>query len=113
MSPASLNTLIAVVFSLSAAGALALYRMCRSRGARRFLFVLPMLVGGVILYGLAMKVEDILNPVAPGPLGSVSEEALALHRDSDVTPTPCCSDGIFSSAPARDASTCRACSKAA
>jgi hypothetical protein len=30
-----------------------------------------------------MRVEEILNPVAMGPLGKVSEEALALHRDSD------------------------------
>jgi microsomal dipeptidase-like Zn-dependent dipeptidase len=84
MSPASLNALLAVVFSLSGAGALALHWLHRSRGAPRFLFVLPLLVGGVALYGLAMRIEEILNPVAPGPLPGVSEAALALHRDSDV-----------------------------
>ena len=84
MPPALLNALIAVVFLLSGAASLALYWTYRSRGGLRFLFVLPLLVGGVLLYSLAMRVEEILNPVATGPLGKVSEEALALHRDSDV-----------------------------
>ena len=84
MPPALLNALIAAVFLLSGAASLALYWTYRSRGGLRFLFVLPLLVGGVLLYSLAMRVEEILNPVATGPLGKVSEEALALHRDSDV-----------------------------
>jgi microsomal dipeptidase-like Zn-dependent dipeptidase len=83
MTPAQLNALLAIV-SLGGGGAsLALYWTNRGRRLR-FLFVLPLLVGVALLYGLAMRIEEILNPVAPGPPGHVSAEALALHRTSDV-----------------------------
>jgi microsomal dipeptidase-like Zn-dependent dipeptidase len=84
VTPAALNALLGVVFGLSAGGAVALFWRYRARGLLRFLFVLPLLGGLVAMYGLALRVEAILNPVAPGPLGPVSEGALALHRDSDV-----------------------------
>ena len=84
MTPALLNALIAAVIVLSAAASLLLYWRYRSRGAPRLLYVLPLLASAVALYGLAMRIEEILNPVATGPFLEVSEEALALHRESDV-----------------------------
>ena len=84
MTPALLNALLASVGLLSAAAALALYWRYRARGRLRFVCVLPLLAGAVLLYGLALRIEEILNPVATKDLDAVSEEALALHRDSDV-----------------------------
>jgi microsomal dipeptidase-like Zn-dependent dipeptidase len=84
MPPGLLNALIAVIPSLSVAASLGLYWKYRSQGRMRVLSILPLLVGGVLLYIVAARVEERLNPVVGGPLGKVSEEALALHRDSDI-----------------------------
>jgi microsomal dipeptidase-like Zn-dependent dipeptidase len=43
-----------------------------------------LLLGGVLLYIAGMRAEERLNRVVGGPLGEVSEEALALHRDSEI-----------------------------
>jgi microsomal dipeptidase-like Zn-dependent dipeptidase len=84
LSEPQLNALIAVVVLLCPAASVAIYLRYRSRGRQRLLFVVPLLVGGGIFYSVAMKVDEILNPVAMAPPYRVSEEALALHRSSDV-----------------------------
>jgi len=52
----------------------------------RFLWILVavFLLGVVLLHLVRTRGEELFNRVASGPLGEVSEEALALHRDSDV-----------------------------
>jgi microsomal dipeptidase-like Zn-dependent dipeptidase len=80
VSTAVLNALIVVVPLVSVAAAVALHWRYRSRG----LTALPLVAGCVLLYSLALRIEQVLNPVSPEPSGPVSERALALHRASDV-----------------------------
>jgi microsomal dipeptidase-like Zn-dependent dipeptidase len=79
-----LNLLIALLVLGVGVGTVAVYWRFRSQAGRRFLFVLPLLVGLILLHAVALRVEGILNPVADGPLREVSAEALAVHRSSEV-----------------------------
>jgi microsomal dipeptidase-like Zn-dependent dipeptidase len=84
VTPATLNALVAGTVVSSVAASAALYAARRSRARSRLLSLVPLLIGGAALYALAASVEEVLNPVAMARADGVSQQALALHRDSDV-----------------------------
>jgi microsomal dipeptidase-like Zn-dependent dipeptidase len=84
LHPDVLNLGIALLLAGLVVATVAVWWRLRGRPGRRFLFLVPLLLGLALLSAMSGQVERVLNPVASGPLPEVSAEALALHRSSTV-----------------------------